>query len=515
MYDLNTIDDYYNLIDWLDNLDDEQKIIVIRHLARTKLFFLIWYVFARKDIEHQWLLDRCNEIEASPNGHIDLWARDHYKSTIITFAKTIQDILASHGDDPLPEWGGVEPTFGIFSHTRPIAKGFLRQIKRELEGNGLLKVLFPDVIWVNPSAEAPKWSEDDGLVLKRKSNPKESTIEAWGLVEGQPISKHFNVLIYDDVVTQDSVYTPDSLRKTLLAWELSTNLGSSNPKCRYIGTRYHFNDTYREIMARGSAKPRIYPATDDGTPNGNPVLKSKEEIERKWRDMGPYTFATQLLQNPLADEIQGFKKEWISYYDQISHETLNRYLIVDPASEKKKSSDYTAMFVIGLGEDENYYVLDIVRDRLNLKERADEVFRLHRRWRPLAVGYEKYGMQADVEYIKEKQARENYRFSIIELGGQIPKNDRIKRLIPSLATNRWFFPNSIMKTDYQGRLTNLIETYINEEFLAFPVPVHDDLLDCQARIVDPELNAIFPKVENDGDRYARYDRQRSYSAWAS
>ena len=42
------------------------------------------------------------------------------------------DILQSHGEDPLPEWEGIEPTFGIFSHTRPVAKGFLRQHGRRL-----------------------------------------------------------------------------------------------------------------------------------------------------------------------------------------------------------------------------------------------------------------------------------------------------------------------------------------------------------------------------------------------
>jgi hypothetical protein len=35
----------------------------------------------------------------------------------------------------------------------------------------------------------------------------------------------------------------------------------------------------------------------------------------KRRDMGPYIFACQMLQNPKADETQGFQEEWIKYHD--------------------------------------------------------------------------------------------------------------------------------------------------------------------------------------------------------
>lgn len=157
----------------------------------------------------------------------------------------------------------------------------------------------------------------------------------------------------------------------------------------------------------------------------------------------------------------------------------------------------------------------MVRDRLNLKERADMVFYLHRTWRPLHVGYEKYGMQADIEYIKEKQQRENYRFTVTELGGSMPKLDRIKRLIPSLEQGRWYFPNSMFKTDYQGKVHNLVDIYLHEEYLAFPVSVHDDMLDCQSRIIDPEMNILFPRSEH-AERYDKQKRRKSNaSPWAS
>ena len=103
--------------------------------------------------------------------------------------------------------------------------------------------MFPVFFWDNPHRDAPKWSEDDGIVLKRAGNPKESTIEAWGLVDGQPTSKHYRLMVYDDVVTKDSVTTPDMIRKVTEAWEASLNLSVEDGAVRYIGTRWHFADT--------------------------------------------------------------------------------------------------------------------------------------------------------------------------------------------------------------------------------------------------------------------------------
>lgn len=421
-----------------------------------------------------------------------------HNSTVITFGKTIQDVLASHGENPLAEWGGREATIGIFSHTRPAAKGFLRQIKREFEANALLKELFPDVLWDNPQKESPKWSEDDGIVVKRKSNPKEATIEAWGLVDGQPIGMHYLILNYDDVVTAASVYTPEMIQKTTSALELSYNLGADGGFKRFIGTRYHFNDSYKTIIDRGTAKPRIYPATLNGEFDGEPVLWTREKLAEKRRDMGPYTAACQLMQNPKADETQGFKREWLKHYLDTAERGTTRYILVDAANGKRPSNDYTSMWVIGLGEDKNYYVLDLIRDRLNLTQRTSRLIDLHKKWKPIEVRYERYGMMADIDHLKAEQGRVNYRFDVVEVGGNIPKNDRIKRLIPIFEQGKFYFPLSMHKTDYQGMVRELIKDFIEEEYAAFPVGIHDDMLDALARIAEPDLPLSWPMEQPDG-----------------
>jgi hypothetical protein len=214
-----------------------------RWLGRNDLFYLLARLLRRPDVNNDWIFDRCREVQAKPDGCLDLWSRGHYKSTIQTFAKSIQDILIN-----------PEVSIGIFSHTRPIAKGFLLQIKREFEENEVLKAVYDDVLWANPQKDSPRWSEDGGLIVRRKTNPKECTLEAWGLVDGQPTSKHFQILLFDDVVTRENVTTPEQVEKTTKALELSYNLGTPTGhggRMRFIGTRYSLHDTYAALIERG------------------------------------------------------------------------------------------------------------------------------------------------------------------------------------------------------------------------------------------------------------------------
>lgn len=458
----------------------------MRQLATTDLFFLLVYILDRKDVDNDWLYARCNEVQAAPDDHLDLWAREHYKSTLVTFAMSIMEILK----DP-------EITIGIFSHTKPIARAFLRQIKYELETNEQLKTLFPEILWTNPKKDAfnagATWSEEKGITVKRQTNPKEATIEANGLVDGMPTSKHYSLLIYDDVVTVESVTTPEMMIKTTDALALSYNLGAHGGRRRFIGTRYHYNDTYATLIDRGTVTPRLHPATDDGTMKGQPVFLSHEKLAEKRRDMGPYIFACQMLQDPKADSSQGFMEDWLKYYPAApNRRDMNVYILVDPANEKRKHNDYTSMWVIGAHKDQNFYWLDGVRDRLNLTERTTALFNLHAKWQPNGVGYEKYGMQSDIQHIEYVQGKETYHFHITELGGQTPKNDRIRRLVPIFEQGRFWIPKRMDYLTVEGKLIDLVDIFIKEEYKSFPVMAHDDMLDCAARIDDPDFDVFFP-----------------------
>lgn len=487
--------------------EEKNLLGMVRALCRQDLYYLLVKVCGRKDMLHPWVYARVREVEASPDGRLDLWAREHFKSSCITFGLTISDIL----NDP-------EVTFGIFSHTRPIAKAFLRQIMRELESNKTLHWAFPDILWGPDTKGSPKWSEDDGIIVKRQSNPNEATVEAWGLVDGQPVSKHFGVLLYDDIVVQASVSNPDMIAKTMSRLEESYSLGKTvGGRRRFVGTRWHFNDAYATVRDRGTALAREHPGRLGGTEDGESVYWSEDQHREKRRDYGPYTYAAQILLNPKADAMQGFKREWLRTYKQIRLKGMNVYILVDAASSKKKGSDFTSMWAIALGRDQNMYAALMVRDRLNLTERTARLFDLHRKIRAeggkiMRVRYEKYGLMADIEHIKDEQERQNYRFDIDEVGGQTSKEDRIKRLIPIFEQGRFYLPEVHYSTDWQRVPVDLVRAFIEEEYMAFPVGLHDDMLDALSRITEPDLTLLWPKevVEKPPEFQ---DQFRSPDAW--
>lgn len=501
-----------------------------RALALEDRYYLLTVVLGRKDAWHPWLFERCREVEAQPDAHLDLWAREHYKSTIITFAGAIQEIAR----DP-------DITIGIFSHTKPVARKFLTQIKEELERNARLKELFPEVFWEHPHKDSPRWSEEKGIVVRRPSNPKEATVEAHGLVDGQPTGAHFTLRIYDDVVTRESVSTPEQVKKTTEAWELSDNLGAAGvggmSRAWHIGTRYSFADTYQDILEKKVLTPRVFAATDDGTREGNPIFLTPEAWAKKKETQGRSTLAAQMLQNPAAGNEAMFEVGWLKFAD-IRPRTMNVYILCDPASSHKKGSDRTAMPVVGIDAANNKYLLDGFHHRMGLAERWTKIKTLRRKWRDMPgvqlvrVGYERYGMRDALEYFEEQMRLSGDSFELVELAwpseGPGSKLDRIQRLEPDFRNGRWLLAaqveqetrnqrmvrengesfrilSPVKQRDENGELYALNRGFL-DEFLVYPFARHDDFLDAMSRIYDIEPmpptiideRALEPEVYSDG-----------------
>jgi len=486
------------------NIDDS----FIRTLGQLDRYYHGVFLCSRHDMLHPWIYDRCREVESDRDKRLDLWARFHYKSSIITFLGTIQEVLCN-----------PNITIGLLSFSARQAKPFLRQVMQELEANEKLYSLYPDILWEKPRQQAPKWAENEGICVRRSANPKEQTVEAHGLVDGQPTGRHFDLIIYDDVVVQESVSTPEQISKTTTQWELSLNLGSThNPRYQYAGTRYSYGDTYGTILQRAAVKPRIHTATHNGQMDGVPVFLTEERWEEIKKTTSTYTVACQQLLNPIAGSDVAFHDEWWMEWE-IRPYTMNAYLMVDPASSKKKESNRTAMAVVGVDANYNKYLLDGVCHRMSLSERWDLLKRLRTKWkrapgiREVKIGYERYGAQSDIEHFKEMMRIDGSSFPIYELnwvggGGSQSKKDRIQRLEPDLKDGSFFWPyptdknrltslqmdakerkqdfllsSKIMRKDESGKLYDLVKWVKDNEYNLFPT-THPDFLDALSRIYD-------------------------------
>jgi phage terminase large subunit-like protein len=115
---------------------------------------------------------------------------------------------------------------------------------------------------------------------------------------------------------------------------------------------------------------------------------------------------------------------------------------------------------------------------------------------------EQYGLQADIAHIEHVQAERNYRFKITPLGGSMPKVDRIRRLLPVFEQGRFYVPSNLFRTLYDKSTVNLIDVFIEEEYAAFPVSTHDDMLDAISRVMDEDMPVKWPM--SDDARGARH-----------
>jgi phage terminase large subunit-like protein len=478
-------------------LDGQQKYIkIVRTISPDDFFFFCYFVLDLP-INHPFLVARAYEVQRESHRTIDLWARGHWKSTLLTLAKPIHELIVNR-----------EERICIFSHTRSLAKAHLRKIKHELEQNRLLWWAFPDIFYHEPQKKSPKWSEDEGLYVRRNGNYPAASVEAWGLIEKMPAGKHFSIRIYDDIVTETAVQTKTQLEKVERQFKLSENLSTNKQgsqkagRKRIIGTRYSHRDLYGgliEIKGNTKWKVRLYPSEVDDKGEfcigGKPVLLAPEELEEKYADMGEYIYSAQMGQNPVSGGMQKFRRSWLKEWNP--HTTkpyMNIYLIGDPAEVDTTKTDYSSFFVIGTDHLKNYWVLDIVRERMELGQKWETIKNLVLKWNPLHVGYEVNKGYSDVQYYEMMMQQEGVMFSIMPLKSYRgnSKHKRIHDLQPIFERNKIILPVALAYEDKEKVVHDLVYEFIEDEYLLYPFGKHDDMLDTLSFILDPDMAIFFP-----------------------
>lgn len=461
----------------------KEKLEEVRNLARTSLKFLckeiLWMNAAEK--ESMWgevHSDLARFLHTSGRRkHIEL-ARGHLKSSIVTKAWTIQQILKNPNLRVL-----------IANSVWDNSRKFLGTIQKYLGAGSALEAIFGPMMGV-------PWTQDAMTIRPRTSILDAATWTSTG-IEKEQTSQHYDLIIADDLVARENVMTPEQREKVYLYYKDLFDLLEPDGTIVVIGTRWHEDDLYAKIFEEndeaekcGLAKPWDCFIRTVYNPDGSPTFPDKftpEHIAQLRATKGPYEFSAQYLNNPLDESAADFKRAWIKYYDPTTSHPASLYLTVDPAISLSRDADQSALVVAGQFQSRIIRVVDRVAGRWVPHELVDRIFELVAKWKLHRIGIESFTFQKTLKYaVQAEQRKRNIFFSIDELGARrggkdplLTKEARIRRLQP-------YFEQGLIEIRHDMKDLEM-------ELLAFPRGRHDDLLDALAYQLDyliPSINRV-------------------------
>lgn len=455
-----------------------------------------WY--KKPWLDHPWVFERCREIQESQDGHLDLWPRFHWKTTLITQNLSLWEFL----------W---RPNLkvGIGTHKVDMTgEAMIRQMKNELEQNEKLRWHFPGTFYWDPERESSEWGTTR-LRFRQHGSPREPSIMIFSVTGALPTSFHFDIIVLDDLVVEKSVENAEAIEKTTEGWRRTAGLGGDNTRRRMVGTHWKHNDSYKYILDLGAARLRYHDAYEaDGV---TPVLRSREWIEGDPENgyagmkmiMGPVNFAAQIRNKPSLGTVHSFKPEKLSYYDEPAEQIARRcrvYALADTSSARTKDSDYNAGIVIGVGRGvpwPHVYLLDAFYDRLTLPDLDDRLFDFAKRWRPWWTLIEQMGAQRDDEHLRGEMMARGFQFRVKGVQYADPKAVRILRLQTPLERGTLHFPRHLVRSR-DGRNADLIRVLILEQLMPW-TPAggvdHDDMIDVMSMVFAPEVSRFLTPPE--------------------
>lgn len=287
------------------------------------------------------------------------------------------------------------------------------------------------------------------------------------------------IAFLDDPVDR-KVQTSEAARRDALDWFYSTlkaRLKVGSPVI-IIGSPWHPNDLYMEILARGMEghafpimrhkKPRLFEQFPNLVWHGNEYdllwaeVWKGIDIEQFKRDNGGHIrFAQRWLCDPEAILGARFKPDWFQFYTEIPKIDFVIYMSIDPATGKRDIGDNTAMIVVGWDSARNIvYVLDCIAGHWDPVMRMRNLKALAAKWNPKKIWIEDVAFQYD--FICQAKAETTLPIFGLEPGSR-DKESRIDTLAVPIEGGRIIFHNT------QQDLIN--------ELLYFPDGKYDDRAD--------------------------------------
>ena len=323
-------------------------------------------------------------------------------------------------------------------------------IRKTYERNQAMQILFPEVIPEN--FNKVKWADTEACI-NRSGNYTESTFEAGG-IGGSTTSRHYDLILEDDLVYankddftgKELQPSKDDIDKAIGWHKLAMSLLTPGVHTRIhnIGTRWakydliaHIRETEPDYVIFERA------CTKDGTRTGEPTWPSMypaKKIDQIFRAQGPYMFATQYLNKPMAPEDMLFKLDWLQYYNskiEVPKEarifTTIDLSLWGETSRTTQSKDSRGVVLTCAWDSNNHvWILRYDAARFNPSEIIELMYTHNRLFAPELIGVESvYYQRALVHFARLEMAKRGWLpLRELKTSTSVEKDVRIRALEP-------------------------------------------------------------------------------------
>lgn len=466
-------------------LTERQKAALSREaerlLCKQDLFYLAKNVLGYKDMSEYHRNISNTIMKYKKEWQLHLHPRGHFKSTLITVAETVQNILINPNE-----------TILITNAVLGNSISFLREIKSHFIHNERFRQLFPEYCPSKSSEEGT--SESFTTPARTEKWIRESTIEVGG-IDKSVVSRHYGIIVFDDVVNNINVSTKDQREKIITAYKEYLSLLNPGGLIRVIGTRWHYYDLYGHLFdsirkqRRAGQDPtfkmfitKAWQDEEQSLP-AFPERFNRKVLDNLKSEQGSYIFSCQYMNDPQPDEEKLFSRNDLLFVDQpikADEDSFLYFCSVDPAVSEKDSSDPSVIITIAVNSRKQIFITDISREWINPDHLINGILNTAKKVNPLKFGIETTAFQKVLKFFLDKEAKaRKQHINIIEIkrSSHISKQERIKRLQPYFKAGQVFLC---------ADKDNLTETQIAflDELDSFPYGRYDDILDALTDVIE-------------------------------
>lgn len=430
-----------------------------------------------------------DQFDPNRNKLLILMPRGTFKSSIVTIGFTLQYIL-NDGDARIL----------IDSETYGKAKNFLAEIKGHLESNKKYRDIYHHIHGVYPddSKKDPsvRWTDAAVDLASRTIKKKEPSISCSG-VDRSINGLHFDLIIEDDLHSEKNVTNKDQIQQVIDHRKLANSLLDPGMPKITIGTRWDFQDAYNDCLTkqRQSYNIILRKAIEDDGSLLFPERLTHEFLDEQRRDQGSYIYSCQYMNNPVDDETATFKHKYFRNIEWglVKDKPINWFVAVDPSMEGPYS-DFAAFVLAGFDAEQNLYVRNIHRAKMNYAGIISLMFDWNQRYQPRRMALETIATQSNISYmLNTEQRQRNVWLPVKEIKSrQNTKEDRIRSLAPYYEFGRVYHVNECNQLDD-----------LEYELTHFPKGENDDIIDALATILEIATPPSHKRRKNRDDERPR------------